>query len=171
MAKKKLVELNEGDLFAIPLFLTDVSPVKSFARDKFEGRGAAFTFLRVIKDMRGGGYFCELFALVDTLDAPVERIIGAPRLCRPLATSGIGVLKKRWKRVGRHEGFDPELHARFSEIQMAIGSYDDRRLWQAGVETPITRAESEQYESWTVLQPQQLERRAVQELRARGLWS
>ena len=169
MPKKKLVVINEGDLFAIPLFLTEVSPLTSFARDKFEGRGEAFTFLRVIKDMRGGGYICELFALVDGLEAPVERIIQTPRLCRPLVTSGIGVLKKRWKPMGRHEGFDPEVHARFSEIQLAIGSYDNRRLWQAGTETPISRSESEHYESWTVLQPQQLERRAVQELRARGL--
>jgi hypothetical protein len=164
----KLVTLDGGEIFAVPLFLADVPVTKSFATSSFSDRGNEFAFIRVIKDMLGGGFLCEVFRITGSLATEVETIVTAPRLFPPVAVSGLGILKKRWKKIGEQKGYDREQHSGYSQIRLVIGDPLKPRLWQNGQETPISLAESKTYEQWQVWMPNQIEKRIIDALQTSG---
>jgi hypothetical protein len=134
----------------------------------FADRGDDFAFVRIIKDMGGAGFLAEVFALVGNLGTDLHLIVAAPRLFPPIAVSGLGILKKRWKLIGTQPGYDCETHSAFSAIELVIGDPAHPRLWRDGTETPITVSESREREAWIVWVPSELEKRILAALLAQG---
>ncbi|WP_452229600.1 immunity 26/phosphotriesterase HocA family protein [Lacinutrix sp. MEBiC02404] len=161
---KKTTKLNGGEIYAIPLFLSGESSIKSFSRDKFEDKGKEFAFCRVIEDKEGGGIFIEVFDLIGNLNQDLESIISSKRLFQPIATSGLAMTKKRWKKIHIQEPYDKEKDSNYSEIKLVLGTNDDLRLFQNGKETPISQIEAKKYEFWKIWMPSQLEKRIIEEL-------
>jgi len=163
---KKLVNLNGGEIFAIPLFLSDISDLTSFARDKFETQGGNFAFCRVIADEQGGGFLIEVFDLIGTLSQDLNTIINSNRLFRPVAITGLGIYKKRWKKIHIQENYDKEKCSQYSEIYLVTGTEDNFQLWKGGKDAGfISNKEAEKYEMWTVWRAGHLEQRIIKELK------
>lgn len=161
---KKLVEVQGGEIYAIPLFLSNVLDNKSFSRDKFKDRGKEFVFCRIITDKGGGGIFIEVFDLIGHLKQSLESIISSKRLFRPIAVSGLGIYKKRWKKLYVQEPYDKEKDSKYSEIQLVLGVNEDLRLFQNGEEIPINDVDAKKYEMWNLWRASQLEKRIIEEL-------
>lgn len=159
-----LVELQGGEIFAIPLFISDIPSHKSFSRDKFDDKGKEFAFCRIIENKKGSGYLAEVFDLVGYLKQDLESIITSKRLFRPIAVTGMGITKKRWKKIHVQENFNKETDSKASEIQLVLGTSDNFRLWQNGKETAISEIEAKNYEMWKIWMPAQLEKRIIEEL-------
>lgn len=62
----------------------DRSSTESFARATSADRGEDFAFVRIIKDMGGGGFLAEVFELVGNLGTDLHVIVAAPRLFPPI---------------------------------------------------------------------------------------
>ena len=97
----KLANVSGGEIFAIPLFLTDRSDLERFKKSDFSGENKKFAYCRIIKDRGGGGILIEVFTLIDGLSPEIEDIIQSGRLFPPIAINGLGIYKKRWPKVGQ----------------------------------------------------------------------
>lgn len=84
-----------GELYAIPLFVSNDPTLTKYRKESFKGRGKEFVFCRVIKNMGGGGILVEVFNRVDDEQASVASIVTAPRLFRPVPVSESGLREKR----------------------------------------------------------------------------
>jgi hypothetical protein len=161
---KKLVNVNEGEIFAIPLFLSNEKDNKSFSRDKFKERGKEFVFCRVIEDRKGGGIIIEVFDLIGDIDQSLEDILKTKRLFKPVAISGLGIYKKRWKKIYQQSNYNKEKHSEYSKIKFVMGFGDDLQIWQNGTKKPIDRKDAEKYEIWDLWRASHLEKRIIKEL-------
>lgn len=161
---KSLEKLKGGEIFAIPLFVSDIMDNISFSRNKFEDKGKEFAFCRIIYNKKGSGLIIEVFDLIGTLNQDLESIISSKRLFRPIAVTGLGIYKKRWKKLYEQKDYDKETHSNYSEIQLVLGAGDDLRLWQNGQEKSINQTEAKKYELWTMWRASHLEKRINSEL-------
>ena len=157
-------KLEEGEIYAIPLFLSDEKSTKSFARNKFTDRGKEFVFCRIIEDRQGSGYLTEIFDLVGDLNESLEKIISSNRLFQPIAITGMAITTKRWRKVYVQEDYDKERDSNYSDIKIVLQDGDDYSLWQNGKETEISETEAKNYERWQIWMPSQLEKRIIKEL-------
>ncbi|AHF15274.1 immunity 26/phosphotriesterase HocA family protein [Niabella soli] len=161
---KRLVELKEGDILAIPLFTSDAPSNTSFKKNDLENKGKEFAFCRVVSDEQGAGYIIEIFDLIGSINEPLPNIIAAHRLFEPVAISGLGVYKKRWRKIHHQESYDKSKDSGFDDVKLVLGTEDDLRLWQNGKETPITMIKAQQFEFWSIWQPAKLEKRIIKAL-------
>jgi hypothetical protein len=168
MARSPLVQLEPGEVIAIPLFLTSEPPLTRFRAHAFQDRGDEFVFCRVIEDKRGAGIIIEVFDHVGGLGADIAHVVAADRLFRPVAITGLGIYKKRWPRIGVCDPYDRERDSGYSQIQLVTGTRDRPQLWQDGVETPIDVETAKQYEPWELWDEPDLETRIVAALAARA---
>ena len=169
MARPQLVQVEPGEVVAIPLFLAQEPALTRFRADAFKDRGDEFVFCRLIEQRGGSGIIVEVFDHVGGLGADLADVVAADRLFPPVAISGLGVHKKRWRRIGTCEPYDRERDSGYSQIQLVLSPYDAPRLWQAGIETPIDVETAKGYESWRVWFADQLEQRIVDALGVRAL--
>lgn len=167
----KLANVSGGEIFAIPLFLSDRSELARFKKSDFSGENKKFAYCRIIKDLGGGGILIEVFTLIDGLSPEIEDIIQSGRLFPPIAINGLGIYKKRWPKVGQQEKYDCEIDSHFSQIQLVLPAlpHEKPRLWQNGQEKFISFEESKDYEEWTVWLSSHLEKRIIESLKARGI--
>lgn len=166
MTRPPLVQLEPGEVFAIPLFLTLEPALTRFRANAFKDRGDEFVFCRIIEYSPGSGGKIEVFDHVGGLDADVRDIVATDRLLRPVVITGLSIDKKRWPRIGICKPYDRERDSGYSQIQLVIGPRDRPRLWQNGVETPIDVETAKGYESWTLWSAPDLETRIVAALAA-----
>ncbi|WP_299181596.1 Imm26 family immunity protein [uncultured Aquimarina sp.] len=161
----KLANVSSGEIYAIPLFLSAEKDTKSFSRDKFQNKGKEFAFCRIIEDLKGGGILVEVFDYIGTLDESLSDIIKSNRLFPPISTSGLGIGKKRWKKIHLQDNYDQEKDSEYSEITLVAGTYDDLSLWKGGKTIgSISEVESEKHEKWIVWRASNLEKRIIKEL-------
>jgi len=159
----KIVDsLKGGEIFAIPLFLSDVIDTKNFARENFLDKGNEFAYCRVIRNAAGGRIFIEVFSLIGGLDIDMESIIQSGRLFQPIAITGLGIGKKRWKKLFEQPNYDKEIHSHYSRIQLVEGVGDNLRLVKNGKKTPISRKEASKYERWIAWRASHLEKRILE---------
>lgn len=163
---KKLVEVAEGEIFAIPLFVADKSPTTRFTKKDLADAGKSFAFMRVVTDTGGGGIIIEVFDLIGNLATPIADIIKAHRLFRPVAITSLPIYKKRWPRLGAHPSYDRERDSGYSAIELVISPFDHPKLWRGGSTSAIPVAEAGKYEPWTYWGAHHLEKRIMEELRA-----
>ena len=114
----KLANVTAGEIYAIPLFLSEEKDTKNFARNKFEDRGKEFVFCRVIEDNGGVGILVEVFDLIGEFNQDLNTIIKSNRIFQPIAISGVAVYKKRWKKIHTQKDYDKEKHSKYSEINL-----------------------------------------------------
>jgi hypothetical protein len=69
----KLANVKSGELYAIPLFITEYQDSKSFSKEKFEEPDKQFVFCRIIEDL-GGGILIEVFNKIGSLSADIHDI-------------------------------------------------------------------------------------------------
>jgi hypothetical protein len=167
-SRKKLVTVEEGEVYAIPLFVSDEDPSRRFKKADFEGKGQQFAFLRIVTDTGGGGIIVEIFDLVGGLDMPVAEIVQAQRLFRPVAITGLGIHKRRWPRIGRQVGYDMERDSCYSAIELVSSPFDHPTLFRGGKQSPISIEQAAKHEPWTMWRAHHLEKRIISELTARG---
>ena len=167
----KLANVSGGEIFAIPLFLSDRSELERFKKSDFLGEDKKFAYCRVIKDLGGGGILIEVFNLIDGLSPTVDGIIQSGRLFPPITINGLGIYKKRWPKVGQEEKYDCEIDSHFSQIQLLLPALpgESPRLWQNGQEKFISLEESKDYEEWTIWLSSHIEKRIIETLKARGV--
>lgn len=158
---KKLVNVRPGEIYAIPLFVSDQADTKSFAREKFDLKPGKFGFCRIIEDQGGSGIIAEVFKFTGEQDTDQATIVGSGRLFPPIAITGLGIYKKRWRKCYTDDQFDREKDAAYSQITLVLGPDNDLRLWQNGVETPINREASRHYELWVIWSASQVEKRIL----------
>ena len=159
-----MIELQGGEINAIPLFIADIPSHKSFSRKKFEDKGKEFAFCRIIENKKGSGYIIEVFDLIGDLQQDLESIITSKRLFRPIATTGMAMTKKRWKKLYMQNDYDKEKDSNASKTQLVLGTSDNFRLWENGKETSISETEAKNYEMWKIWMPAQIEKRIIEEL-------
>ncbi len=94
----KLANVISGEIYAIPLFLSDTPDIKSFSREKFQEEDRQFVFCRVIEDLSGGRILIEVFDKIGNLSTSIQEIISSKKLFSPVAVSGLGIYKKDGKR-------------------------------------------------------------------------
>lgn len=153
------MDLQPGDIFAIPLFLQQVPTLTDFKRQKFQDRGKEFAFCRLISSLGGGGYLFEVFNFLGSLQTPQADILESSRLFPPIAASGLGIKKERWKRMYGTSNYDRERDSQYSEIGLVLGEAPNLRVWNNGTESPISDEAAANLERWVVWLPPQLEQR------------
>lgn len=167
MARPQLVQVEPGEVVAIPLFLAQEPALTRFRADAFKDRGDEFVFCRLIEQRGGSGIIVEVFDHVGGLGADLADVVAADRLFRPVAITGLGIHKLRWPRMGMRGPYDAERDSGYSQIQLVLSPYDRPRIWQDGVETPTDVETATGYESWRVWSAPDLEARIVETLAGR----
>jgi hypothetical protein len=158
----KLANVKSGELYAIPLFLTEYPDSKSFSKEKFEESDKQFVFCRIIEDLRGGGILIEVFDKTGNLSTKIQDIISAERLIRPITISGVGIYKKRWKKIGEQNNYDKFRDSFYSEITLVAGVGNNLSLWKGGNNMgQINEEEAQSYEPWIVWRSSQVENRVL----------
>jgi hypothetical protein len=158
----KLANVKSGELYAIPLFMIDSADNKSFAKESFEEPDKQFVFCRIIDDFGGGGILIEVFDKTGNLKTTIQDIISSKRLICPVVISGVGIYKKRWKKIGEQKDYDKFMDSNYSEITLIAGAGNSLSLWKGGYNTgQIDEKESLKYELWTVWRSSQIEKRIL----------
>jgi hypothetical protein len=165
MARRSL-DVQEGAVYAIPLFVSDKPPLTRFTKKDFVRRDARYCFMRVVSDERGGGLIIEVFRQVGGMDSSLDDIIASGRLFRPVAVTKLPIQKRRWQHVGTCQGYDKHRHSAYSEIELVLSPFDEPLLWRGGTKTPLDAANVSHYEPWTLWGAHQLERRIIEAITA-----
>jgi len=92
---KKILTVNAGDIYFVPLFLSHDMSNKSYFRYKFGEEEQVFCFLRIVKDLIGSGILVEVFDYIGGADSSVESIVDSGRMFEPVLIIGDGIHKKR----------------------------------------------------------------------------
>lgn len=166
---KKLVDVTAGEIYAIPLFVSEKSPRTRFYKRDFVGARRSFAFGRVISDEQGGGLIIEVFECVGSVETEIDEIVGAGRLFRPIATTSLAIYKKRWPLIGLQADYDRERDSGYSAIELLLSPFDNPVLWRGGVKSDISIDEVGAYEPWTWHAAHKIELRIIQALRDRGI--
>ena len=161
----KLAQVSKGEIYAIPLFVSDKADNESFAREKFNDKGKNFVFGRIIEDLAGGGILIEIFDLIGAMDQDLNDILTSKRLFDPISVSGLGIYKKRWKKIYTQKEYDQERDSKYSEISLVAGTDDNLQLWRGGKQLgPISEIEAKKYEPWTTWRASHLEKRILRQM-------
>lgn len=155
----KDLNLNGGDIFAIPLFIPYDTDEKRFSEKFHKESQGDYVFCRIISEEMAKSYMIEVFNKVGSLDTSLDEIVKAPRLFKPIPITTMGIRKKRWIKVYQQESYDKERESNYSEIQLVIGDISGLQLWQNGKTTPITQEEAQHYEFFRFWFASHLEKR------------
>ena len=68
-----------GEVYAIPLFLTDIHPMTRVSLKDLRGDDKKFAYCRIIEDRGSGGILVEVFNKVGTLDISIEEVVESMR--------------------------------------------------------------------------------------------
>jgi len=153
-----------GEIFCIPLFFDTGEQYNSKQKLRKEDANKNFAFGRVIE--QGGSILVEIFKITGTLSLNLEEITSSDLLFAPIQIFLTGVLKKRWKVIGKTENYDKYKDSNYSNINIVLGGYDNLRLYnfESNAERKITKEEARKYEMAIVWHPAQLEPRIIEEL-------
>lgn len=154
--------MNPGDIYSIPLFLSDVSALKNFSCYDFTKDGMEFCFARIIEDRGGSGILIEVFDIFGELDKGLSQIISRPRLFSPVFVAGETIKKKRWRCVGTTYHYDKEKNSGYSKIKFLIGPRENRCIWIGGKECLANDSdEMSSFEEFVIWPAVQVERRIL----------
>mgnify|MGYP002740933165 FL=1 len=148
---KKII-VYPGEIFCIPLFMSkDDWDLKMKLSD--EDLDKEFAFGRVIET--SASVLVEIFKKIGSAKTSIDEIVNSGILFSPLKIFWDGVVKKRWRIIGKTENYD--------KLKMIFGVGEDFRLrhFSTKKETPITREEFNGYEFSIVWFPIDLENRIL----------
>ena len=156
--KKNIID--SGEIFCIPLFMPkDDWKLKTKLSD--EDLEKDFAYGRVIET--SSSVLVEIFKKIGSAKTSISEIENSGILFSPLQIFWDGVIKKRWRIIGRTKNYDKYKHSNYDNLKMIFGVDGDFRLrdFSTQKEIPITREEFKQYEFSTVWFPIDLENRIL----------
>lgn len=156
--KKNIV--YPGEIFCIPLFMPkDDWDLKMKLSD--EDLDKEFAFGRVIET--SSSVLVEIFKKIGSAKTSIDEIVNSGILFSPLLIFWDGVVKKRWRIIGKTENYDKYKHSNYDNLKMIFGVGEDFRLrhFSTKKETPITREEFNGYQFSIVWFPIDLENRIL----------
>lgn len=156
---KKII-VYPGEIFCIPLFMPkDDWDLKMKLSD--EDLDKEFAFGRVIET--SSSVLVEIFKKIGSAKTSINEIVNSGILFSPLLIFWDGVVKKRWRIIGKTENYDKYKHSNYDNLKMIFGVGEDFRLrhFSTKKETPITREEFNGYQFSIVWFPIDLEKRIL----------
>ena len=156
---KKII-VYPGEIFCIPLFMPkDDGDLKMKLSD--EDLDKEFAFGRVIET--SSSVLVEIFKKIGSAKTSIDEIVNSGILFSPLLIFWDGVVKKRWRIIGKTENYDKYKHSNYDNLKMIFGVGEDFRLrhFSTKKETPITREEFNGYQFSIVWFPIDLENRIL----------
>ena len=156
---KKII-VYPGEIFFIPLFMPkDDWDLKMKLSD--EDLDKEFAFGRVIET--SSSVLVEIFKKIGSAKTSIDEIVNSGILFSPLLIFWDGVVKKRWRIIGKTENYDKYKHSNYDNLKMIFGVDGDFRLrhFSTKKETPITREEFNGYQFSIVWFPIDLEKRIL----------
>ena len=105
----------------------------------------------------------EIFKKIGSAKTSIDEIVNSGILFSPLKIFWDGVVKKRWRIIGKTENYDKYKHSNYDNLKMIFGVGEDFRLrhFSTKKETPITREEFNGYQFSIVWFPIDLENRIL----------
>ena len=156
---KKII-VYPGEIFCIPLSMPkDDWDLKMKLSD--EDLDKEFAFGRVIET--SSSVLVEIFKKIGSAKTSIDEIVNSGILFSPLLIFWDGVVKKRWRIIGKTENYDKYKHSNYDNLKMIFGVDGDFRLrhFSTKKETPITREEFNGYQFSIVWFPIDLEKRIL----------
>lgn len=162
----KKVIVNSGDIFCIPLFMPkdDWKLKTKLSNDDLDKE---FAFGRVIET--SSSVLVEIFKKIGSANTDINEIINSGIMFSPIQIFWDGVVKKRWRIIGKTENYDKSKDSNYNNLKMVFGIGEDFRLrdFSTKKETPISREEFNRkgYEFSTVWYPIDLENRILKSIK------
>ena len=156
---KKII-VYPGEIFCIPLFMPkDDWNLKKKLSD--EDLDKEFAFGRVIET--SSSVLVEIFKKIGSAKTSINEIVNSGILFSPLQIFWDGVIRKRWRIIGKTENYDKYKHSNYDKLRMIFGIDGAFRLKDFGTqkEMPIIREEFNGYEFSIVWFPIDLENRIL----------
>lgn len=158
---KKII-VDSGEIFCIPLFMPkDDWRLKTKLSD--EDLEKDFAFGRVIET--SSSVLVEIFFKIGSAKTDIDEIVNSGIMFSPLQIFWDGVVKKRWRIIGKTENYDKYKDSNYDNLEMVFGVDGDFRLrnFSKQKEISITRDEFnlKGYEFSTVWFPIDLENRIL----------
>ena len=154
------IVVHAGDIFCIPLFMPkDDWKLKAKLSDKDLDKD--FAFGRVIET--SSSVLVEIFKKIGSAQTSINEIENSGVLFAPLQIFWDGIVKKRWRIIGKTDCYDKYKHSNYDSLRMIFGVDGDFRLrnFATQEETPITRKEFKHHEFSMVWFPIDLENRIL----------
>ena len=156
---KKII-VYPGEIFCIPLFMPkdDWDLIMKLSDEDLDKE---FAFGRVIET--SSSVLVEIFKKIGSAKTSIDEIVNSGILFSPLKIFWDGVVKKRWRIIGKTENYDKYKHSNYDNLKMIFGVGEDFRLrhFSTKKETPITREEFNGYQFSIVWFPIDLEKRIL----------
>ena len=119
------VIVHAGDIFCIPLFMPkDDWKLKAKLSDKDLDKD--FAFGRVIET--SSSVLVEIFKKIGSAQTSINEIENSGVLFAPLQIFWDGIIKKRWRIVGKTDCYDKYKHSNYESLKMIFGVDGDFRL-------------------------------------------
>lgn len=160
--------VDPGTIFCIPLFMPkDDWKLKTKLSD--EDLEKKFAYGRVIEV--SSSVLVEIFKKIGSAKTNLNEIENSGIMFSPLQIFWDGIIKKRWRIIGKTENYDKYKHSNYDNLKMIFGVEEDYRLryFSTKRERPITREELNQYEFSTVWFPIDLENRILKYIELNNL--
>ena len=105
----------------------------------------------------------EIFKKIGSAQTSISEIENSGVLFSPLQIFWDGIVKKRWRIIGKTDAYDKYKHSNYDSLRMIFGVDGDFRLrnFATQEETPITRKEFKNHEFSMVWFPIDLENRIL----------
>lgn len=156
----KEIVITPGEIFCIPLFMPkDDWKLKIKLTDKDLDKD--FAFGRVIET--SSSVTVEIFKKIGPANTEINQILESGTMFSPIKIFWDGILKKRWRLIGKTKDYDKFKDSNYSNLKMAFGVDGSFRLRDLSTqeELPINREELEKYEFAVVWFPIDLETRIL----------
>lgn len=162
----KKILLNSGEIFCIPLFMPK-DDWKLKIKLSNEDLDKDFAFGRVIET--SSSVLVEIFKKIGSAKTDITEILNSGIMFSPIQLFWDGIVKQRWKIIGKTENYDKSKDSNYNNLKMVFGIGEDFRLrdFSTKKETPISREEFnlKGYEFSTVWFPIDLENRILNNIK------
>lgn len=162
----KKILLNSGEIFCIPLFMPK-DDWKLKIKLSNEDLDKDFAFGRVIET--SSSVLVEIFKKIGSAKTDITEILNSGIMFSPIQLFWDGIIKQRWKIIGKTENYDKSKDSNYNNLKMVFGIGEDFRLrdFSTKKETPISREEFnlKGYEFSTVWFPIDLENRILNNIK------
>lgn len=162
----KKIFVNSGEIFCIPLFMPK-DDWKLKIKLSNEDLDKDFAFGRVIET--SSSVLVEIFKKIGSAKTDLNEITNSGIMFSPIQIFWDGIVKQRWRIIGKTENYDKSKDSNYNNLKMVFGIGEDFRLrdFSTKKETPISREEFnlKGYEFSTVWFPIDLENRILNNIK------
>ncbi|ANN63779.1 immunity 26/phosphotriesterase HocA family protein [Brachyspira hyodysenteriae] len=153
----KYFEKKEGNIFFIPLFLSnDIKDnTKNYSKINFNIE-ENYAFGRLIEIDKSKGDLIEIFNYTGNIPNDKDDIVKSGLMFDPLHIS-MAFTKNRWRFVFEELAYDREKYSNYSKITFLLGDEYDPKLWIGGKIKSIKKYDTNKYNECIVYTPTEIE--------------